>query len=555
MQGQKIEDSSSEISIPTRIPTLLPVPPKWYKTQEEEEAEQLDRENKVRDNRATYNQKEENFQRTKGYKNSDNPHKKRKQIEKKKEEGLPLMNRYDALSETSDDETDEESSLSSQRNRKINCSYKDPQIQGTSSEDKSTPTTSEPIQKSIDITGTEQQEKTKRVYIPPIVITGVTNTLQMRLSIKEIIKHGMTIIPRKNAAKIMLNDITDYRAVMKAIQENKVQHFTYSTGEEKTKRVVVRGLPIDQNTEEILEELRRRGYKARSSKQLISFGPEKRLMPLFLVVFEQDAGADPIRDIQELCDCKVQLKWFKPPSGPTQCYNCNQYGHFSKFCQCRPRCFKCAGSHPSKTCLKPVTEPALCCLCGGNHPASSRKCVEYIKAATRQQDKYDRETRKREPRQTGETYWKNAPAPKHPAWQQSKNEQRKQHSQQHTNTSEQDNYFYEEKDYPKMRPVLNRRQTLPESERRQNQRAANSHSDVIAEYQYQREEKYTSHENRLKNGKSNNNPTGSQGVWSMVMGIAKGIMDLETTPIIKAMAALMLELIGNEVNKQNGGEP
>ncbi|KAH7977522.1 hypothetical protein HPB49_002166 [Dermacentor silvarum] len=57
---------------------------------------------------------------------------------------------------------------------------------------------------------------------------------------------------------------------------------------------------------------------------------------------------------------------------PTQCYNCQRYGHTSEFCQHSRRCKNCAGPHSHKECSSPTN--LLCANCKGHHAATYSGC-------------------------------------------------------------------------------------------------------------------------------------------------------------------------------------
>lgn len=85
-------------------------------------------------------------------------------------------------------------------------------------------------------------------------------------------------------------------------------------------------------------------------------------------------------------------------NGPTQCNNCQIYGHGARNCFSPPRCMSCGGKHKTDECLVD-TDPNMrrelkCCLCAGPHTSNDRNCpkrLEYInisvKAATKTSNK------------------------------------------------------------------------------------------------------------------------------------------------------------------------
>ena len=62
---------------------------------------------------------------------------------------------------------------------------------------------------------------------------------------------------------------------------------------------------------------------------------------------------------------------------PTQCYNCQHFGHVSKFCHSQCRCVFCGERGHRKSEKKCRTYSPRCCNCGGRHQAYSKRCPNY----------------------------------------------------------------------------------------------------------------------------------------------------------------------------------
>ncbi len=64
-------------------------------------------------------------------------------------------------------------------------------------------------------------------------------------------------------------------------------------------------------------------------------------------------------------------------SGPTQCINCQKYGHKSFSCTNPTKCQLCGiEGHNHKNCK---SQKIICCNCNLNHAASSKSCLTRIK--------------------------------------------------------------------------------------------------------------------------------------------------------------------------------
>lgn len=60
-----------------------------------------------------------------------------------------------------------------------------------------------------------------------------------------------------------------------------------------------------------------------------------------------------------------------------QCKWCQSYAHTKSYCNLKPWCIKCVGSHLSVNCKKPRNESHKCVLCEEAHPANYRGCIVH----------------------------------------------------------------------------------------------------------------------------------------------------------------------------------
>lgn len=73
----------------------------------------------------------------------------------------------------------------------------------------------------------------------------------------------------------------------------------------------------------------------------------------------------------------IVVKWFPYTNirrGPTQCRNCQMYGHGTSFCYRKSKCFKCGEDHLTSDCKKLDTDPEKCANCSGNHKSNFKDC-------------------------------------------------------------------------------------------------------------------------------------------------------------------------------------
>jgi hypothetical protein len=164
-----------------------------------------------------------------------------------------------------------------------------------------------------------------------------------------------------------------YRAIQKIMIDHEIPFHTHNFPEDRTIKVVLRGVPTDISEQEITDDLINRGYEVNLVKR---FGPKDKPMPIVLVVLKRNPSSSEIYNITNLFFFPIIVETFKK-SGPAQCFLCQRFGHGSSNCHYPHRCVKCSGQHLAKDCIKQPSESPCCCNCGGDHPANYRGCPYY----------------------------------------------------------------------------------------------------------------------------------------------------------------------------------
>lgn len=123
---------------------------------------------------------------------------------------------------------------------------------------------------------------------------------------------------------------------------------------------------------------------------------------IYLLYFQRkdNIKIENLRNITGLFNIKVNWKYYSSKShGPTQCSNCQDFGHGIENCHLKPKCIRCGGEHSSSKCphlpkptvdekgnksvpeLKIPDEKIQCANCGQSHTANFRGCAyrrQYI---------------------------------------------------------------------------------------------------------------------------------------------------------------------------------
>lgn len=81
--------------------------------------------------------------------------------------------------------------------------------------------------------------------------------------------------------------------------------------------------------------------------------------------------------VKRLMSVKVSFEARRNKKRITQCHRCQSWRHATANCFRSHRCLKCAGNHSTKTFTKPLSVPATCVNCTGDHPANALICPAY----------------------------------------------------------------------------------------------------------------------------------------------------------------------------------
>lgn len=225
--------------------------------------------------------------------------------------------------------------------------------------------------------------KTNKPKIPPIVTTGLDMSGIHELMTKVNIEKNKYLVKFMTiGTKIMLQTIEDFRKTVDALKSQNSKFFTHDINVEKTTKFVLSGLhetPII----EIKTNLQENDVICLDIKKMNTKNPDHCL---YLVYFSQATiTLNKLREIKSIQS--VIVKWTPyrtSKNGPTQCNNCQLYGHGNRHCNLAPRCLLCGEGHNKANCPKIGTDNFIprCCLCLENHLANDLQCpkrAEYVK--------------------------------------------------------------------------------------------------------------------------------------------------------------------------------
>nr|CAH7739416.1 unnamed protein product [Callosobruchus chinensis] len=186
--------------------------------------------------------------------------------------------------------------------------------------------------------------------------------------------------------KIQLDTKDEYRQARRTLEEQGVEHHTYSLPEDKPLSVVIRGIPRVSGEDEVKADLQEKGFHPIKVNRMTSRRSRKAI-PLVKVDLPKEEVE--VYKVQDCCQMKVTVEALRRKTGPG-----NVTGASSLVTASSAAEEQCAGAHRPSECQVPTNEPAKCANCGGPHPASYGGCPRRPSPTQRQGVSQKTQTRK-----------------------------------------------------------------------------------------------------------------------------------------------------------------
>lgn len=225
-------------------------------------------------------------------------------------------------------------------------------------------------------------QRKEEAKVPPLFIK-TSNYIKLNYTLKSIIQGSLRAVFRGDHIKYQFDTLSDYHLAFRFCQDNNLPFFTHQQNDKREKKMVIKGLPPQAETEDIKQDLESQGFRVSMVHQYKKRDPDsKTLRPsaTYTALLPKDQQWEKIYQVQYILLTKVTIEDYEPRVGPPQCKRCLRWDHTANYCWMPARCLKCGGNHEKKDCTLKDSEPAKCAGCKGNHPASWRGCSEYQKA-------------------------------------------------------------------------------------------------------------------------------------------------------------------------------
>lgn len=225
--------------------------------------------------------------------------------------------------------------------------------------------------------------------VKPVFVESNFQVVNNQINAMQFGKKPLLKIVTKTKIQVSCFSHEDKTKLLASLAMKKLPHFTYSEPSEKSSIFVLRGyhkISVDEMKMSIIEE----GIQATK----VTFLADNEEAPIYIVHFAK--GTANFNDLvyNHKTIGNIIVKWEKLDHNrkrPTQCHNCQQWGHSARNCGREFQCVKCINTHQPGKCERITREgDAKCVNCKGNHPANSRQCPSFL-------NYQERTTRRRAP--------------------------------------------------------------------------------------------------------------------------------------------------------------
>ncbi|KAL7725116.1 hypothetical protein ACLKA6_018825 [Drosophila palustris] len=219
----------------------------------------------------------------------------------------------------------------------------------------------------------------------PFIIAGLTGLREITALVKTVTNNFKIKNIGSSSARLTVKDGKTYREVQNLLQANEIPYNSWQPKEERSFRVVARGLHSDTDKQDISDDLTALDHKVRNIHNASSRTSGKKLNLFFIEL-------EPAPNNKQIYDVKIinhQIVAFEPPirrGDIPRCYRSQEFGHTRSYCSKAFKCAKCGGPHDAKEealCPAKSQEQYFCINCGGNHAASYRCCPAYLDAVNK----------------------------------------------------------------------------------------------------------------------------------------------------------------------------
>ncbi|MDD9338997.1 MAG: hypothetical protein PV362_04930, partial [Providencia heimbachae] len=300
-------------------------------------------------------------------------------------------NKFDVLSDREDMDTDffsDEENNKSQPERAKNRLKKrvEQRTESTGTKRRCTSETGHATTEENSNTTNSRTNRTEPKKMPTLIIRSAI-PLHVIRNIKSELKSGLHVqYAHKYLCYVNTYNERDNEIVKERLRSAGYNFFGHAPKEERSKKLILRGLDPDVTEEEIKQDLITQNIKVTKVVQMTKNDQnnKKYKLPIYVIIMEPNQDLRAVRDIRNVTEYIVKWENVLPSDRVTQCFKCQLFGHTAKYCDMKFRCVKCLEDHGPKECTKKRNiDTPRCVNCQGEHPANYKNCSVLITAQER----------------------------------------------------------------------------------------------------------------------------------------------------------------------------
>lgn len=229
----------------------------------------------------------------------------------------------------------------------------------------------------MDVTNTQQDPVNLTKKVKPIFMETNCNVVLRLVNDTLVSKKPMIRIIRSNKMQIQCSTAADKKVFIAKLEQQKHKFYTFTEPEDKSSIFILKGHHEIAN-DELCSAMQAEGIPA----QKVTLLSENQGRPIFLVHFKRGEMNIAQLSHQHKSIGQLLIKWElldKNRKRPTQCHNCQEWGHSARNCGRSYRCIKCTDGHGPGLCQRTIRDGnPTCCNCKQAHPANSRQCQAFL---------------------------------------------------------------------------------------------------------------------------------------------------------------------------------
>jgi hypothetical protein len=228
----------------------------------------------------------------------------------------------------------------------------------------------------------------RKVRIPPVVVKSDFRTVRSAI-INDSTKLKYTFqLGRRGECRVQAETMEGFKHLQTMLSAKMFPFFTYDTKEERLFKVVLKGLPSGESTEDVQNEILKL-LEPIAPVQVIKMKMKSRpresrhgnFNEYFLVHFKSSElnNLKALEKASLMFHTRVQWEHFRRTGGIenlTQCRKCQSWGHGTRNCFMIQKCMNCGDSSHSKDNCPVKDHPTKfhCANCGKPHKANFWEC-------------------------------------------------------------------------------------------------------------------------------------------------------------------------------------